>query len=219
MAALTDKELYEIYELQKKLFTTSTENNPYLKNNPVNPDLNKGLNTESKTIIGAINDIFAITTAVRDTNADFIDRFNRIIGNEELNPSLVKKLSEIGSNFYDALFKSWDLAKDSYEKAEKFEGELKNLKSQLESLIEEGLDGTGIVKTYSYEETFYTGNIFTISHTPITDSITVHINGILYNKGCFTLSNDNKTFTWNEDAFEITEESDEVIVRYNSYEN
>jgi len=203
---ITNKELQEIYELQKNLFTTSTENNPYLKNNSVNPDLNKGLNTDSKTIIGAINDILAIATSVRDVNTDFIDRFNRIVGNEKLNPELVKRLGAIGSNFYDALFKSWDRANDGYEKAIALENQLEDFKSKIEDLI--GIDINKPVDSSlynTYKDKRYTGNTFTISSTPIAHkSPSVYINGVHYDNECFDITNKNKTFTWKIDDFDIT---------------
>jgi predicted nucleic acid-binding Zn-ribbon protein len=135
MAELTSTEIKEIYELQKKLFTTSTENNPYLQNSTINPDLSKGLNTDSKTIVGAINDIFSLTTSVRETNADFIDRFNRIIGNEELNPKLAERLSKLGDNFYDALYNAWQKANSSEQLVNDLEFQIESLKSQLNSII------------------------------------------------------------------------------------
>jgi len=203
MFELTNKDLQEIYELQKKLFTTSTENNPYLKNNNSNPDLNKGLNTDSKTIIGAINDIFAIATSVRDVNTDFIDRFNRIIGNEKLNPELVKRLGAIGNNFYDALFKSWDRANDGYEKADALEEQVEVLKAKLDELIK-GEDSSNKDLFNTYEDKRFTGNTFTISSTPISDSsASFYINGVHYDNDCFTVADDNKTFTWTADDFEI----------------
>jgi len=200
---LTTQELNEIYALQKKLFAISTENNPYLQNSTINPDLSKGLNTESKTVIGAINDIFSITTAVRDTNHDFIDRFNRIIGNEELNPDLVRRLSLIGSNFYEALFNAWNKASTSFEKTEAFQSELINLRNAIEEFIED----KDIVSFYSYEDKLFTGQTFTISCTPIhSDSVSIYINGVHYDNECFSLDEDNRTFTWIENDFDIETE-------------
>jgi len=201
MATLTDKELQEIYELQRKLFTTSTENNPYLKNNTINPDLNKGLNTDSKTIIGAINDIFAITTATRDTNAEFIDRFNRIIGNEQLNPTLVKKLSQIGNNFYDALFKSWEVASTGLEKVEILDRQIDEVKESIENIVINGVtNGTSI----AYEDKRFTGKVFNIACTPISEqSPAIYINGVHYDRDCFEATNNNKTFTWIATDFDI----------------
>lgn len=167
-----NNELQKLYELQNKLFTTSTENNPYLQNSTINPDLSKGLNTDSKTIIGAINDIFAITTAVKETNADFIDRFNRIIGNEELNPTLLKRLSAIGSNFYEVLFKTWDKAETNEDVVKTLEDQIEELKTQIEDLLSGGTGDGEVVNLKNQVESLQTQMETVITNTEtITNKI------------------------------------------------
>jgi len=210
---LNDLSMTEIYELQKSLLTTSTLNNPYLKPNPINPDLSRGLNTNSKTIIGAINEIFSITNSIKKANAAFIERFNNIIGDEKLNPNLIERLSELGSNFYEALFNTWDKASDNSggtsddEKIEQFQNQLDELREQIESIIENGTGGGSSSNSKmfnTYEDKRFTGKNFTISSLPIsTDAAAVYINGVHYDRDCFEIASDRKTFTWVADDFEI----------------
>jgi len=197
MSNLSDKQIEELYELQRDLFyTIDTRENPHLAGN-------KSLKSSKKTIIGAINQIYNIAKSVESTNATIINRFNNVIGNEEQNPELYEALSKIGNNFYEALFETHKTATDAttdiVEFTKKFNAQIKDLNTKIENISIGGtVDGIKLYNTY--EDKLYTGKTFTIACNPLPNQQpAIYINGVHYDNDCFDVSKDGKTFTWNAD--------------------
>jgi flagellin-like hook-associated protein FlgL len=179
---------------------------------------NRSLNTANKRVITAINEVYSKATNAASLANNISDRFDRIIGNEVADPTLLENLKEIDDNFFKAIY-------TMYKKIEEGTSETPDeIKEYVDNAINELRSSLSDIDTKlrSTEEVITTisNQTFLITKVPSTISDTdLFINGIYYGKEYYSIN--NKTITWEftaeEGGFDLDASNDEVIFKYNYY--
>jgi hypothetical protein len=191
---LSDLTKEDLEALQAKIVGDSLVGNRYLYETTAGG----GVETRSKTIIGAVNEIFSQIDSIKESNKAFLEEFHTIVGNyqgtaeDQANyTALMNRIEGDVSNFFAGLIKLWDTV-DSTDARSK-------ILSKEVSILRDSLEGTLIAsgKTYTYEDVLYSGSKFEISCKPLNrNAVSVYINGVQYGNDCFNYSNENKTIEW-----------------------
>jgi len=192
MYSTPDELTTKINELQSDILGEKLTNNPLMKASKM-ASKTKALNTDSKTIVTAINEILKNLNSLDGKTDDNLNNMYSVLGNFAKTPALVNELTSRGAetilalaaNTYDTVQEIQDFAKDDYE------------------------DVFHIAEGQTQSE-------FVLTHKPI-GKIRMYIDGIRYFKECIEYNADTNTVKWvndssNPEGFDITDA--DVVFEY-----
>ena len=166
-----------INELQSDILAEKLSNNPYLKYH-VLIEKNKQLNTSSKTIIGAINEVLRKTNSAVSTNKAALAELYNVLGHVGMKPELVHSVLAQAPSLIELVL------------------ELNNKLSVVE-----------VARNVNFKDQFVTGEqpqfTFRLSHLPKEDSLKMFVNGVQYfntNVVAYTFDEDKREVNWVFDA-------------------
>lgn len=166
-----------INELQSDILAEKLSNNPYLKYH-VLIEKNKQLNTSSKTIIGAINEVLRKTNSAVSTNKAALSELYNVFGHVGMKPELVHSVLAQAPSLIELVL------------------ELNNKLSVVE-----------VARNVNFKDQFVTGEqpqfTFRLSHLPKEDSLKMFVNGVQYfntNVVAYTFDEDKREVNWVFDA-------------------
>ena len=192
MYSTPDELTTKINELQSDILGEKLTNNPLMKASKV-ASKTKALDTNSKTIVTAVNEILKNLNSLSDKDNDSLNNMYSVLGNFVKTPELVNELTSRGAETvlalaakaYDDVQVIKDLARDDYE------------------------DVFHIAEGQTQSE-------FVLTHKPI-GKIRMYIDGIRYFKECIEYDADTNTVKWvntseNPEGFDITDA--DVVIEY-----
>lgn len=215
----------ELNQLQSDVLWESIADNPLLAEHAI-ASLDKSLKTTNKRIIKAINEVLTESNKSLEAVNGFTSRFNLVLGDEITDPTLLDKIYEIDTNFFNAIYKIYkDLETqkgriDALETNGGGSGETVDLTPINEAIQElsDRLDELDALKFEVHEDKIneLDGQTFTLTYFPrLASSISLYVNGVYYNSNYYSIS--EKTITWlfteAEGGFDLTSEFD-VTVKY-----
>lgn len=166
-----------INELQSDILAEKLSNNPYLKYH-VLIEKNKQLNTSSKTIIGAINEVLRKTNSAVSTNKAALSELYNVLGHVGMKPELVHSVLAQAPSLIELVL------------------ELNNKLSVVE-----------VARNVNFKDQFVTGEqpqfAFRLSHLPKEDSLKMFVNGVQYfntNVVAYTFDESKREVNWVFDA-------------------
>lgn len=199
MYSTSDELTTKINELQSDILGEKLTNNPLMKASKI-ASKTKALDTNSKTVITAINEILKSLSNLDNKTNDNLNNMYSVLGNFSKAPELVNELTSRGAetilalaaNNYDTIREIQDFAKDDYEDV---------------FHVAEG----------------QTQSKFALTHKPI-GKIRMYIDGIRYFKECITYDADTNTVKWvndssNPEGFDITDADVVFEYDYNARED
>jgi len=192
MYSTPDELTTKINELQSDILGENLTNNPLMKASKF-ASKTKALDTNSKTIVTAVNEILKNLNSLSDKDNDSLNNMYSVLGNFVKTPELVNELTSRGAETvlalaakaYDDVQVIKDLARDDYE------------------------DVFHIAEGQTQSE-------FVLTHKPI-GKIRMYIDGIRYFKECIEYDADTNTVKWvntseNPEGFDITDA--DVVIEY-----
>ena len=192
MYSTPDELTTKINELQSDILGENLTNNPLMKASKF-ASKTKALDTNSKTIVTAVNEILKNLNSLSDKDNDSLNNIYSVLGNFVKTPELVNELTSRGAETvlalaakaYDDVQVIKDLARDDYE------------------------DVFHIAEGQTQSE-------FVLTHKPI-GKIRMYIDGIRYFKECIEYDADTNTVKWvntseNPEGFDITDA--DVVIEY-----
>ena len=192
MYSTPDELTTKINELQSDILGEKLTNNPLMKASKI-ASKTKALDTNSKTIVTAVNEILKNLNSLSDKDNDSLNNIYSVLGNFVKTPELVNELTSRGAETvlalaakaYDDVQVIKDLARDDYE------------------------DVFHIAEGQTQSE-------FVLTHKPI-GKIRMYIDGIRYFKECIEYDADTNTVKWvntseNPEGFDITDA--DVVIEY-----
>lgn len=192
MYSTPDELTTKINELQSDILGEKLTNNPLMKASKF-ASKSKALDTDSKTIVTAINEILKNLNSLDGKTDDNLNNMYSVLGNFAKTPALVNELTSRGAetilalatNTYDTVQEIRDFAKDDYE------------------------DVFHVAEGQTQSE-------FALTHKPI-GKIRMYIDGIRYFKECIEYDADTNTVKWvndssNPEGFDITDA--DVVFEY-----
>ena len=192
MYSTPDELTTKINELQSDILGEKLTNNPLMKASKI-ASKTKALDTNSKTIVTAVNEILKNLNSLSDKDNDSLNNMYSVLGNFVKTPELVNELTSRGAETvlalaakaYDDVQVIKDLARDDYE------------------------DVFHIAEGQTQSE-------FVLTHKPI-GKIRMYIDGIRYFKECIEYDADTNTVKWvntseNPEGFDITDA--DVVIEY-----
>lgn len=192
MYSTPDELTTKINELQSDILGEKLTNNPLMKASKI-ASKTKALDTKSKTIVTAINELLKGFDNLESVTLDSMNSMYSVLGNFGSDPELINELTSRGAetilalaaNNYDTIQEIRDFAKDDYE------------------------DVFHVAEGQTQSE-------FVLTHKPI-GKIRMYIDGIRYFKECIEYNADTNTVKWvndssNPEGFDITDA--DVVFEY-----
>lgn len=163
-----------IYELQSDILAEKLNANPYMPYH-VLVEKNKQLNTNAKSIVGAINELLRRVNTASNTNKSALAELYNVLGHVGAQPKLIHDVLQQAPSLIELVL----------------------------SMIER-LDNVEEARNVLFKDQFYVEDIpthiFKLSHTPKKDTLRCFVNGVQYynnsHKNSFTLDVDNLEATW-----------------------
>ena len=182
-----------INELQSDVLAENLASNPYLKYHVI-IEKNKQLNTTSKNVIGAINEVLRKTNSASTTNKAALAELYNVLGHVGVQPELTKKVLSHSTSLIQLVLDMLDR-----------------------------IDSNDALRTIDYKDQYTVGetvqHTFRLSHKPRNESVKFFVNGVQYSnihKVAYTYDSDQNQITWlfTEDnhGFDITDS--EVVIEY-----
>lgn len=195
---LQDKTLTvdDIYTLQEAVLATCTARNSKLKFSAIS-ERNKQLETCTKTVIGAINELARRINAETSSNKKVIIALLKLVGDPYLHENLIQQVFSRSSSLTRLVLDMND--------------DFKRIKNQVKTTYHE---------LYTVDDKCQTDNYtFKLDHTPVKETVKVIMNSLMYVEG-FNVDVSNRTVQWtalrtgnNEDGF-TPELGTRVLIEY-----
>jgi hypothetical protein len=195
----TDQE--NIEQLQSDILLESLANNQYFKKSSITSK-NKALNTTSKYMVGAVNEILKNFNSLNSSTLSTLSTAYSAIGDILSNPGLLEKLHEIDENIILALYK---VNNDVIEVRESL-----------------SLDTASNKTIRNYTQIIQVGeetqNNFVLDYKPVSN-ILFYVNGVFYNKDiAYSYDEESNSITWlyseQENEFQIKNSLVSIVYDY-----
>lgn len=182
-----------INELQSDVLTEKLSDNPYMKYHVI-IEKNKQLNTTSKNIVGAINEVLRKTNTASTTNKAALAELYNVLGHVGVQPELTKKVLAQAPSLIQLVLDMLDR-----------------------------IDSNDALRTVSTKDQYTVRETrqdsFRLSHKPRNEEIKVFINGVQYSNvhtTAFTYDQDQNLVIWQfteaNGGFDIVDS--EVVIEY-----
>ena len=190
----------DVYALQEAVLAANTARNPNLSFSAIS-EQNKKLETSTKTVIGAINELARRINAETSSNRRVIMSLLKLVGDPYLHDSLVRQVFSKSSSLTK-------LVLDMYRDFEKIQNQIHT--TYYDPSV---IDSKFKSNNYTFEK---------LSHTPIADTVKVYINSAIYipSQGAFVVYPADRLVQWtgfqtatNEDGF-TPSNGDSVLIEY-----
>ena len=181
MAYIQDQDL--MHQYQADILTQKTTDNPYIKKSPI-ASRNQQLNTATKTVTGAINEIVKKMDRVEDSVTNRLNENLEVLGDYPSNPGLITELKSIDTSIIEAILKIYkDINGNNLSAPEDISAVASSVKEAIQKLhvdVEEVKD-----KVVNYKESFVAADggtyaQFKLKYVPIEESIRFQVNGVTY---------------------------------------
>lgn len=158
-----------ICQLQSDVLLEDTTKNPLFKKSAI-ATANKSLNTKSKSVVSAINELLKRVNSIESNVTDALNKQFSVIGDAASDTELSNRLHKIAPNIIEGLSKIND-----------------NIQ-EIAAFAADDFEDTFSVTTTAQSE-------FKLTHTPI-GKVRLYIDGIRYFKTCYTYDSTANTIRW-----------------------
>lgn len=182
--------------LQADILWDDTSSNPNLTSSTI-PSKNKALNTKSKRVIGAINELNSNIENVSSTLDNNLTNFISVLGDYNLNPDYLEELNKIAPSILEAIKVMYD--------------EIQALKQN------QGSGGGSGARFYTIEMLYSEDNLYNLPHTNIPEEgdFELTINGIeALDCVDYRVDRENGILYWEDSASYELAEGDRIVAQY-----
>lgn len=182
--------------LQADILWDDTSSNPNLTSSTI-PSKNKALNTKSKRVIGAINELNSNIENVSSTLDNNLTNFISVLGDYNLNPDYLEELNKIAPSILEAIKVMYD---------------------EIQALKQNQGSGSGEVARFHIVEMIYSeDNLYNLPHTNIPEygDFELTINGIeALDCTDYRVDRENGILYWEDSASYELAEGDRIVAQY-----
>lgn len=182
--------------LQADILWDDTSSNPNLTSSTI-PSKNKALNTKSKRVIGAINELNSNIENVSSTLDNNLTNFISVLGDYNLNPDYLEELNKIAPSILEAIKVMYD---------------------EIQALKRNQGSGSGeVVRFHTVEMIYSEDNLYNLPHTNIPEygDFELTINGIeALDCTDYRVDRENGILYWEDSASYELAEGDHIVAQY-----
>lgn len=182
--------------LQADILWDDTSSNPNLTSSTI-PSKNKALNTKSKRVIGAINELNSNIENVSSTLDNNLTNFISVLGDYNLNPDYLEELKKIAPSILEAIKVMYD---------------------EIQALKQNQGSGSGdVVRFHTVEMIYSEDNLYNLPHTNIPEygDFELTINGIeALDCTDYRVDRENGILYWEDSASYELAEGDHIVAQY-----
>lgn len=185
-------------QLQHDVLIRGLTLNPLMTSHAL-PQMNKALNTNRKEVVRAINELLASMNTLSGTTSGSINQLTGVVGDYTGNPEALADLRKIEESILLAVLKIYtDMAGD-LDSPEDITDIHQNVKGAIRKINDTVSKVNEVKAYYSYDDKKGSPNgetVFHLTYVPIKGSISLRINGVVYDGSEFSYDEEENAVTW-----------------------